>query len=599
MAAIPQISTGGIGRGSSDTNNLGAKKRDAGLEQRDIIGLERGEYARPPIRNKTNGADIGEGDKRREFLPMTVRLAKNPVLAVESLRQFVNNELISIAKLNGYTDLYNELETLNKTLYLPPEDIVGEILYQEKNNTTFADEALFDLLRPLAKAADSLNNDNMKDTLGLFLRSVNFVQNNDEVLKSVASNLRFLSGYFKPRPDLSENLAELSKQWDSQNAEGNFRLLRTETLALLENVNRSLIANDRTQILIPLIVHNISRYNTNASMITDSFANLLSFVPGEAKRKELIDAFTEFATKMFPEGIPKDDTPYIPSKRRLFGSGNNVAKELLNAKLGTAEQSGKAGQTGQSQNAQNTRETRQGNVNNNVNNNEIIRTVDNGGNIRYTDQDGNDLERFTDDKGNIRFADKNGNVLDNTGNRVDENGNRIDNNGNRVDNNGNPILPPEPRTGAPRLIGVYLSVPHVAEEVRESGLNFAEPAEILSGEIAVAKTSPPEEEVLRRAFAAVTETLEPLLPNEFPERIPESIMRELDKFAPNRQSELPQKLLQQMPQELAETPKTPNALLRAELTVIKNSQTPIAEMVNYMNDTLKFMPDIPARLSVY
>ena len=64
-----------------------------------------------------------------------------------------------------------------------------------------------------------------------------------------------------------------------------FEPLKSETLALLKDVSASLLNDERTQTFIPLIIHNLSRYNTNNGMLKESFANLLAYIPSDDMRR--------------------------------------------------------------------------------------------------------------------------------------------------------------------------------------------------------------------------------------------------------------------------------------------------------------------------
>ena len=80
-----------------------------------------------------------------------------------------------------------------------------------------------------------------------------------------------------------------------------FEPLKSETLALLKDVSASLLNDERTQTFIPLIIHNLSRYNTNNGMLKECFANLLAYIPSDEMRKELSVAFSELLKKMFSQ----------------------------------------------------------------------------------------------------------------------------------------------------------------------------------------------------------------------------------------------------------------------------------------------------------
>ncbi|MDR0222694.1 MAG: hypothetical protein LBI38_04050 [Oscillospiraceae bacterium] len=297
MAGIPQISNPVQGKGYSSTslNN----NRPPGSEQFEIIQLTKPQAAKEAGEREAGNRSLAPD--RKDLIPMTVKTPKDPTMAVETLKTLINSELLATAKANGYTELYGELEELSKSIYLSADKLVQELLNQEKQTSMFSGNKLFDMLRALAGRAIVSGNDDLAHSIGNFLKAINYSLNRDEILNAVSSNLKFLSGYFSPSQTLSEQLFSLSEAWSANDARGFFELLKGETLNLLQNVSESLLNNEKTQILIPLIIHNLSRYNTNNYMIRDYFSALLIHIP-TSLRNELIDAFEAYAASLNPNG---------------------------------------------------------------------------------------------------------------------------------------------------------------------------------------------------------------------------------------------------------------------------------------------------------
>ena len=78
--------------------------------------------------------------------------------------------------------------------------------------------------------------------------------------------MKFLSEYFSPNEKLSAKLLNLSQEWGAADADKYFDYLKGETLAVMRDVSGSLLNDERTQMLIPLITHNLSRYNNSPYM---------------------------------------------------------------------------------------------------------------------------------------------------------------------------------------------------------------------------------------------------------------------------------------------------------------------------------------------
>ncbi|MCL2697898.1 MAG: hypothetical protein FWE74_07435 [Oscillospiraceae bacterium] len=296
MAVIPQISNP-ISNKQYSQSNLAGKQAGLGGEQFDIIQLMN------PLET-ASASDREAGRKganleQKDFLPMLVKLNKDPTMAVESLKQILNLDLLAVAESNGYTELHGELEKLMQSLFISPEAIVSELISQEQSTTLFGDDKFFDLLRYIAGGAESKpNTEDLKNAIGNMLKAVNFARNQNEILNALSSNMKFLSQYFSPNKVLSADLSTLAERWAGGDARENFEQLKSETLFLAKNVSESLLNNERVQVLIPLIVHNLSRYNTNKAVMNEYFAQLLTQVSGFRMREELTDAFGKLMQKL-------------------------------------------------------------------------------------------------------------------------------------------------------------------------------------------------------------------------------------------------------------------------------------------------------------
>ncbi|MCL2071945.1 MAG: hypothetical protein FWH07_06915 [Oscillospiraceae bacterium] len=315
MPVIPQITNPFQGKGyhSSLSNN----QTRPGSEQFEIIQL-----TKPNAVSDANERQSGKPQQQlipnRTDLPqLMVKTPKDPTMAVETLKQLISTELLATAQANGYTELHGELEGLSKSIYLQVSELVGEMLNQEEQTTMFSGNKLFDLLRELAGGRETAFNAFNPDLSGYqlpessdkltaianFLKAVNFTFNRDEILNALSANLKFLSTYFSPSPPLSEKLGALAKAWGGIQARENFELLKGETVKLLYNVSESLLNNEKTQILIPLIIHNLSRYNTNDYMIKDTFSHMLTHVP-HSQKGAFIAAFDEFLNAVLFKSQP-------------------------------------------------------------------------------------------------------------------------------------------------------------------------------------------------------------------------------------------------------------------------------------------------------
>lgn len=301
MPDIPQI-TNPI---TSKNYNYSSRQTDNTTAPFDIVQLTQVEAAEVnPDKQTRSQLNLGQ----RELIPLSVQVARDPTLAVEMLKDLLNIEILNQALVSGHTEFYSKLENLAKSLYLTPERLVEEIVNQERQNTMFSGKEFYSILREIAKTT---TNPDVKETIGALLKSLNFAQNKSEILNALSANMKFLSEYFSPNEQLSTKLAELSAQWGSSDADKYFELLKSQTLALLKDVGSSLLNDEKTQTLLPMIVHNLSRYNANVYMLKENFNFFLSQIPSNTLSEALKNAFNHLLKEIYPESTLNDPDPNI------------------------------------------------------------------------------------------------------------------------------------------------------------------------------------------------------------------------------------------------------------------------------------------------
>ncbi|MCL2019414.1 MAG: hypothetical protein FWG70_06585 [Oscillospiraceae bacterium] len=342
MPGIPQISNPISGKSYSQ-NNLTGKQSGVGGEQFDIVRLM------SPL-EAVSVSDREAGRKgtlleQKDFLPMLVKLNKDPNMAVESLKQILNADLLAVAKSNGYTELYGELEELMKSVFLNPDAVVSELIAQEQSTTIFGSDKFFDLLRHLVGTSEGKPNaEELKNAVGNMLKAINFSRNQQEILNALSSNMKFLAQYFSPNKALAEDLSTLAERWANPDAPEHFEQLKSETLFLTKNVSDSLLNNERVQVLIPLIIHNLSRYNTNKAVMNEYFSQLLTQVSGFRMREELTDAFAKLTEKLLGENGAKEAERAYQTLREAdlppeAKTAEHTAEEKQTANIATPEKS--------------------------------------------------------------------------------------------------------------------------------------------------------------------------------------------------------------------------------------------------------------------
>lgn len=289
MAQIPQINN----PITSKNYNYSPRQQDANTEPFDIVKLT-GVGAAGVNSNAASRSRLEMGN--RELIPLQVQVAKDPTLAVEMLKDLLNVEVLNQALITGHTELYGSLQNLAKELYVTPEQLVQEIQNQEQQNTMFSGHEFYDVLREVAQTT---TDPNTKELIGILLKSINFAQNRNEILGALRANLKFLSEYYSPNEKLSEKLLNLSQEWGADDAEQYFDYLKGETLGILKEVSGSLLNDDKTQMLIPLITHNLSRYNNSPYMCKEYFNLLLTQISSGTLRESLRNSFNRLYSAIF------------------------------------------------------------------------------------------------------------------------------------------------------------------------------------------------------------------------------------------------------------------------------------------------------------
>lgn len=289
MAQIPQINN----PITAKNYNYSSRPMDPNTEPFDIVKLA-------GVQGSGNSSSSGACSRlemgNRELIPLQVQVAKDPTLAVETLKDLLNIEVLNQALINGHTELYGKLEDLAASLYVKPEELVQEIQNQEQQNTMFSGHEFYDVLREVAKTT---TDPSTKELIGNLLKSINFAQNKNEILGALRANMKFLSEYFSPNEKLSAKLLNLSQEWGAADADKYFNYLKGETLAVMKDVSGSLLNDERTQMLIPLITHNLSRYNNSPYMCKEYFNLLLSQISSGTLRESLKNSFNRLYSAIF------------------------------------------------------------------------------------------------------------------------------------------------------------------------------------------------------------------------------------------------------------------------------------------------------------
>lgn len=341
MPQIPQIS-GPLTGGKTLTSGNSGSNVPQGTEPFSVNGVN--PVQRPSSVTQKGGAGGAENTNLSgtPASSLGVPAAKDPSMAVETLHDVFSGDLLENAKLNGYTELVGELDDLTKAIYINPDKLMNEILTQEKDNTVFSGNKLFDILRSVS----AQSGEDTKELVANLLKSLNYLMSRNDIIRAVKSNVKFLADYFGKGTTLSKNLNQLFEKWDTGNPAENFDTLKNETAALMKTIEGSLQNDARTEVLVPLVTHNLSRYNTNEYMMKEAFSQLMSQIPSSAMRDELSKAFTEFASKLITDA--RNSTAQSEGSAPAAGADVSAEKAAILVYLsklaGSLEEGGSAAQ---------------------------------------------------------------------------------------------------------------------------------------------------------------------------------------------------------------------------------------------------------------
>ncbi len=477
MAQIPQINN----PITSKNYNYSPRQQDANTEPFDIVKLTGVGSAGV---NSDSAAKSRLEMGNRELIPLQVAVAKDPTLAVEMLKDLLNVEVLNQALITGHTELYGSLENLAKELYVTPEQLVQEIVNQEQQNTMFSGHEFYDVLREVAQTTTGPNT---KELIGGLLKSLNFAQNRDEILGALRANLKFLSEYYSPNEKLSEKLLNLSAEWGADDAENYFDYLKGETLSILKDVSGSLLNDDKTQMLIPLITHNLSRYNNSPYMCKEYFNLLLTQISSGTLRESLRNSFNRLYSAIFDKNPMQD--PQNSKTMEQVGTMTEDGKQVSTDNYTTnSSQNQPLSANSEGKNLSFDELTNE--IQQNVKNlgDDFVENADNSRPV--FDSEGNFIGLqprlpLYDENGNrIGYQtqpflfDDDGNLLENSSNELyDEYGNKIDLNHSRYDEEGNMIAdqhaePQQEVSGWHKALSDMMSDRGYMQELKASGYNI-------------------------------------------------------------------------------------------------------------------------------
>lgn len=220
-------------------------------------------------------------------LPML--LANSPDFAAEALKKLLNADYLRQLADSSHQDFLAKINEFAQEVMLSPETLTDDLLMQQETSTMFSG-SFFDLLRQLGASG----NQEVQNAVLQLLKSLVTASQGQDVLHSLAGNLRYLAGHFSPSANLSAALSQLAQDFSAPDASENFAALKARLQDLMTSMESSLLATEKIKSLLPLLTHSLSRFSENPSALSDTFRGLLSTLNNQALKDALTAAFKAY-----------------------------------------------------------------------------------------------------------------------------------------------------------------------------------------------------------------------------------------------------------------------------------------------------------------
>lgn len=281
------------------------------------------------VKTNDRGGENAERNLKDEGGGVLIRSSadavKTPSSALNAAKELISTEALNLVKESGDAEALGKLTEFASEVMLNPSNLAADMAAQQKNATIFGDK-LWNVLKDIVDFSAKSGSEGaevLKNAVADFAKAAANVASKDEILRSLSANFKFLSNEAAPSKAVSDELAAASKALSGPDAAANFASLKPTLLKLLGFTEHSLLLNDNTKNLLPLIVHNMSRFNDDPETLRESFDSLLmmteSFeLPPEAMEKMGLDKslpLAENLEKLFDSFI-KDNEYLSPEAKQ-------------------------------------------------------------------------------------------------------------------------------------------------------------------------------------------------------------------------------------------------------------------------------------------
>lgn len=219
-------------------------------------------------------------------LSVQVSSAKDPAAAMGVLRSIVGESTLSALRSEGNADILNKVTEFANEVMLAPGNLAADMVSQEKESTVYSDPIWSQMKDILVNGGS----DETGEAVLQFTKAVSDAAARDDILTSVASNLRYLADTAAPSRAFAEQLRAAADALTKEN----FTDMKGEILSMLNDLRGSLLMNDSTENLISLAIYNLSRFNGSVSALGESFNAVLDMTSDQKQAEALRQLFMQY-----------------------------------------------------------------------------------------------------------------------------------------------------------------------------------------------------------------------------------------------------------------------------------------------------------------
>lgn len=266
-------------------------------------------------------------------LPSSAGSAGGVSSAIDIAKELLGKATIAALRESGNEDTLNKLTEFAEEVILSPEKLMQDLVNQQEGATIFGGK-MWDALRSMLKTLGGSSSEDLKAAITDFAKASANNAAKGEILDSLSANFKFLSEKLAPSKAVADELMKASEALKGPDAARNFLAIKSTLVQLVNYTNESLLLDNNSQNLLPLIIHNMSRYSDNPAALKESFSAILNifenmnFTQGELQMLAGktgaagadINSIREALAKLFDKHILSSDMPQEVKNASLMSS---------------------------------------------------------------------------------------------------------------------------------------------------------------------------------------------------------------------------------------------------------------------------------------